>query len=231
MTRGARTSADRGLSSVGVGLVWSGSTSTPEQHDPYPRPPKVPAPEGTGPFRPSSRWWTLTKLNGCEHRIVGGEDQDQPARKPRRHRPRERPGTAQAQAAAHSPPSSLSARRGRVHLRIRGAAGDGSTVPCGATFTETWTIRNSGHVAWHGRRLRRIGPTTGPWTLTSECFTQVPDTEPGETVSISVQVRTPQMETAAVAQCVRLPERLWTQAADDGAKPTRGASRRCPVRA
>ncbi len=77
---------------------------------------------------------------------------------------------------------------------------DGSPVPCGATFTKTWTIRNSGSVPWHGRRLRRIGPTVGPWTLTSPRFTPIPDTEPGETVSISVQIHTPQMETAAVAQ-------------------------------
>jgi transcriptional regulator with XRE-family HTH domain len=77
---------------------------------------------------------------------------------------------------------------------------DGSTVPCGATFTKTWTIRNSGSVPWQGRRLRRVGPTTGPWTLTSARFTPIPDTEPGETVSISVQIKAPQMETAAVAQ-------------------------------
>lgn len=77
---------------------------------------------------------------------------------------------------------------------------DGSSVPCGATFTKTWTIRNSGSVPWHGRRLRRIGPTIGPWTLSSPRFTPIPDTEPGETVSISVQVHTPHMETAAVAQ-------------------------------
>jgi transcriptional regulator with XRE-family HTH domain len=77
---------------------------------------------------------------------------------------------------------------------------DGSTVPCGATFTKTWKIRNSGSVPWHGRRLRRVGPTTGPWTLTSARFTPIPDTEPGETVSISVQLKAPQMETAAVAQ-------------------------------
>jgi transcriptional regulator with XRE-family HTH domain len=77
---------------------------------------------------------------------------------------------------------------------------DGTTVPCGATFTKTWTIRNSGTVAWQGRRLRRIGPTTGPWTLTSARFTPVPDTEPGEQVEVSVQLRAPQMETAAVAQ-------------------------------
>jgi transcriptional regulator with XRE-family HTH domain len=76
---------------------------------------------------------------------------------------------------------------------------DGSTVRCGATFVKTWTIRNSGSVPWQGRRLRRIGPTTGPWTLTSERFTPIPKTEPGETVTISVQLRTPHMETAAVA--------------------------------
>jgi transcriptional regulator with XRE-family HTH domain len=77
---------------------------------------------------------------------------------------------------------------------------DGSSVPCGATFTKTWTIRNSGSVPWHGRRLRRVGPTTGPWTLTSVRVTPIPDTEPGKTVSISVQLKAPQMETAAVAQ-------------------------------
>jgi transcriptional regulator with XRE-family HTH domain len=77
---------------------------------------------------------------------------------------------------------------------------DGSSVPCGATFTKTWTIRNSGTIPWQGRRLRRIGPTTGPWTLTSARFTPIPATEAGETVSISVQIHTPQMETAAVAQ-------------------------------
>jgi hypothetical protein len=59
---------------------------------------------------------------------------------------------------------------------------------------------DSGTVPWHGRRLRRIGPTTGPWTLTSERFTPIPNTEPGETVTVSVRVHTPQMETAAVAQ-------------------------------
>jgi transcriptional regulator with XRE-family HTH domain len=77
---------------------------------------------------------------------------------------------------------------------------DGSTVPCGAVFTKTWTIRNSGSVPWRGRRLRRIGPATGPWTLTSARLTPIPNTEPGEAVAISVQVKAPQMETAAVAQ-------------------------------
>lgn len=100
----------------------------------------------------------------------------------------------------------LVARQARYPLEgdestfVSEAPPDGSMVACGANFTKTWTIRNSGSVAWQGRRLRRIGPTTGPWVLTSERFTPIPDTEPGETVSISVQIHTPQMETAAVAQ-------------------------------
>jgi len=77
---------------------------------------------------------------------------------------------------------------------------DGSSIPCGATFIKTWTIRNSGSVPWHGRRLRRIGATIGPWTLASARFTPIADTEPGKTVSISVEIKTPYMETAAVAQ-------------------------------
>ncbi len=77
---------------------------------------------------------------------------------------------------------------------------DGSTVPCGTRFIKRWTIRNSGSVSWQGRRLRRIGPTTGPWTLTSARFTSISDTEPGEEVTISVEVGAPHMETAAVAQ-------------------------------
>jgi transcriptional regulator with XRE-family HTH domain len=77
---------------------------------------------------------------------------------------------------------------------------DGSSVPCGAMFTKTWTIRNSGTIPWKGRRLRRVGPTTGPWTLTSERFASIPYTAPGTEISISVVLRTPHMETAAVAQ-------------------------------
>ena len=100
----------------------------------------------------------------------------------------------------------LIARQARYPLEgdearfVSEAPPDGSTVPCGAIFTKSWTIRNSGTVAWIGRRLRRVGPTTGPWTLTSARFTSVPDTDPGDAVEISVKLRAPQMETAAVAQ-------------------------------
>jgi transcriptional regulator with XRE-family HTH domain len=77
---------------------------------------------------------------------------------------------------------------------------DGSSVPCGTTYLKSWTIRNSGKVAWRGRRLRRIGPTLGPWTLGSARHTPIADTDPGETVTISVAIKTPHIETAAVAQ-------------------------------
>jgi transcriptional regulator with XRE-family HTH domain len=100
----------------------------------------------------------------------------------------------------------LVARQARYPLEgdasafVSEAPPDGAPIPCGSRFTKTWTIRNSGSVAWHGRRLRRIGPTTGPWTLTSARHIPIPETEPGQTVSLSVDVRTPQMETAAYAQ-------------------------------
>jgi transcriptional regulator with XRE-family HTH domain len=100
----------------------------------------------------------------------------------------------------------LSARQARYPLEgdastfVSEAPPDGTSIPCGTVFTKSWTIRNSGSVPWHDRRLRRIGPTVGPWTLASERFTPIPDTDPGEAVSISVQIKTPHMETAAVAQ-------------------------------
>lgn len=100
----------------------------------------------------------------------------------------------------------LVARQGRYPLEgdeatfVSEAPPDGTSVPCGTRFTKTWTIRNSGSVPWHGRRLRRIGPSLGPWTLGSARHTPIPDTDPGQTVSLSVEVGTPQMETAAYAQ-------------------------------
>jgi transcriptional regulator with XRE-family HTH domain len=100
----------------------------------------------------------------------------------------------------------LVARQARYPLEgdestfVSEAPPDGSTIACGTTFIKTWTIRNSGSVPWNGRRLRRIGPSIGPWTLGSERHTPIPETEPGQTVSLSVEVATPQMETAAYAQ-------------------------------
>lgn len=112
--------------------------------------------------------------------------------------------SARARTPLHDP--ELVARQERYPLEgdvasfVSETPPDGITVPLGGTFTKTWTIRNSGIVAWRGRRLRRIGPTTGPWTLTSDRLTPIPDTEPGGTVTLSVILHVPHMETAAVAQ-------------------------------
>lgn len=77
---------------------------------------------------------------------------------------------------------------------------DGIVVPLGARITKTWTVRNTGAVPWIGRRLRRIGPVTGPWTLTSTPFVPIGPTYPGGEVAISVNLRAPHVETAQVAQ-------------------------------
>jgi len=77
---------------------------------------------------------------------------------------------------------------------------DGVTIPLGATFQKTWTIRNSGTVPWRGRRLRRIGPIASPWTLRSDRFISIPDAEPGQRVTISTNLRAPHTQAVAVAQ-------------------------------
>ncbi|AXB45109.1 NBR1-Ig-like domain-containing protein [Amycolatopsis albispora] len=68
---------------------------------------------------------------------------------------------------------------------------DGARVPTDTQVIKTWEIRNSGSVPWVGRVLRREGGFGNP----DECVTPprvpVPDTAPGQTVRISVDVRTP----------------------------------------
>lgn len=77
---------------------------------------------------------------------------------------------------------------------------DGISVPLGATLTKRWTIRNSGTVSWRGRRLRRIGPITGPFTISSPRFAAVPDANPGDAVTISIDVLMPTVQAATFAQ-------------------------------
>lgn len=77
---------------------------------------------------------------------------------------------------------------------------DGIVLPMGHRFTKRWTIRNSGVVPWIGRRLRRIGPATGPWIITSPHHTPIPDTEPGQAATISIELVTPHVQAATVAQ-------------------------------
>ncbi len=83
---------------------------------------------------------------------------------------------------------------------VRETPPDGISLAFGERITKRWTIRNAGTVPWGGRRLRRVGPVTGPWTLTSPRFVPVPNAQPGDEVTIEVPIRAPYIETAAVAQ-------------------------------
>ena len=55
---------------------------------------------------------------------------------------------------------------------------DGISIGFGEKFVKQWIIRNSGTVPWRGRRVRRIGPVTGPWTLTSPGLRLCPTPNP-----------------------------------------------------
>jgi hypothetical protein len=64
---------------------------------------------------------------------------------------------------------------------------DGTAVPVGTTFTKVWRIRNTGDMVWANRFLARINtePCTAPEAV------PIPQTAPGQTVDIAVEVHTP----------------------------------------
>ncbi|WP_228685127.1 NBR1-Ig-like domain-containing protein [Amycolatopsis thermoflava] len=68
---------------------------------------------------------------------------------------------------------------------------DGTVVPTGARFVKTWEFRNTGTVPWVDRSLRReggFGPGDGCQT---PAVVPVPDTPPGRSARVSVEVRAP----------------------------------------
>lgn len=64
---------------------------------------------------------------------------------------------------------------------------DGSVVPPATSFTKVWRLRNNGTIFWANRFLARLNdePCTAPDLI------EIPQTAPGESVDISVTVRTP----------------------------------------
>ncbi|GGM53558.1 hypothetical protein GCM10012275_25760 [Longimycelium tulufanense] len=68
---------------------------------------------------------------------------------------------------------------------------DGTEIPTGAHFVKTWEIRNSGNVPWIDRYLIREGDFGRPGPCESVDRVRIPDTRPGETVQVSVEVRAP----------------------------------------
>jgi hypothetical protein len=69
----------------------------------------------------------------------------------------------------------------------------------GQVFEQTWRVRNSGTVAWQGRKLERQGPLTGPGLITSLRFVDIPDTEPGEVAEITATLKAPTYDCSSIA--------------------------------
>jgi transcriptional regulator with XRE-family HTH domain len=98
-------------------------------------------------------------------------------------------------------------RRPKVHRAAPGDAsifvGDsiphGTLMQPGQVFEQTWQVRNSGTVAWAGRRLERQGPLTGPGLITSLRFVDIPDTEPGEVATITAPLKAPTYDCSSIA--------------------------------
>jgi hypothetical protein len=67
---------------------------------------------------------------------------------------------------------------------------DRMIVSSNRTFVKTWEIRNSGSVPWYDRYLVRQPGTVESGGCISDSRVRVPDTAPGRTVQISVQVST-----------------------------------------
>jgi transcriptional regulator with XRE-family HTH domain len=81
----------------------------------------------------------------------------------------------------------------------------GDTVPHGTLmapgqmFEKTWRVRNTGTVAWKGRRLERQGPLTGPGLITSSRFVEIPNTKPGDKAEIKAVLKAPSYDCSSIA--------------------------------
>jgi transcriptional regulator with XRE-family HTH domain len=75
----------------------------------------------------------------------------------------------------------------------------GSLFKPGEFFVKSWRIRNCGTVPWHGRRLERQGPLTGPGLITSQKYVYIPDTEPGEIAEITAPLKAPGYDATSIA--------------------------------
>lgn len=98
-------------------------------------------------------------------------------------------------------------KRPRLHRAIPGDASTfvGDTVPHGTLmepgqmFDQTWRVKNSGTVAWTGRKLERQGPIMGPGLITSPRFVDVPDAKPGKVAAITAPLKAPTYDCSSIA--------------------------------
>jgi transcriptional regulator with XRE-family HTH domain len=75
----------------------------------------------------------------------------------------------------------------------------GSLMEPGQMFEKTWRIKNSGTVAWKGRRLERQGPLTGPGLISSLRFVDIPNTQPGEIAEVTAPLKAPTYDCSSIA--------------------------------
>ncbi len=76
---------------------------------------------------------------------------------------------------------------------------DGTVVSPGARLEKRWRIKNVGSVAWHGRSLERVGSPAGPLVINSPRRVPIPDTEPGDTVDIAIELVAPTLPATTIA--------------------------------
>lgn len=96
-------------------------------------------------------------------------------------------------------PGLLQAIPGDASTFIDDTIPHGTLMTPAQQFVKTWRVRNSGTVAWEGRRLERQGPLTGPGLITSERYVPMPDTKPGKVAKISVQLKAPGYDCTSIA--------------------------------
>jgi transcriptional regulator with XRE-family HTH domain len=112
-----------------------------------------------------------------------------------------------AETAAEQERRRAGGTRPRLYRAVPGDASAfvGDTIPHGTRMTpgqdfeQTWTIKNSGTVAWAERQLERQGPLTGPGLITSLRFVELPDTEPSETATITAALKAPTYDCSSIA--------------------------------
>jgi transcriptional regulator with XRE-family HTH domain len=114
------------------------------------------------------------------------------------------------EVAEHAPEQERRRAGGKRPRLKRAIPGDrstfvGDTVPHGTlmepgqVFEQTWTLKNSGTVAWRERKLERQGPLTGPGLITSLRFIDIPATEPGKVAKITARLKAPTYDCSSIA--------------------------------
>lgn len=85
-----------------------------------------------------------------------------------------------------------------VHVDVDSPAA-GLRVAKGGTVPVKFLLENRGVIPWHRRRMRRVGAQAGTRLLMGERSMSIPDTAPGESVSVTSTVRAPEHPGSVIA--------------------------------